>query len=60
MPVVTEYLDDFSGGEIDNISSLEFEPNKWLDLRGFVFDNQRRLRTQWYGGEWSVALPESS
>jgi hypothetical protein len=59
MPVVTDYLDDFSGGEIDNISSLEFEPNQWLDLRGFVFDNQNRLRTQWYGGEWSVELEES-
>jgi hypothetical protein len=60
MPVVTDYLDDFSGGEIDAISSLEFNPNQWLDLKGFVFDNQNRLRSQWYGGEWSVELDESS
>jgi len=59
MPVVTDYLDDFSGGEIDNISSLEFEENQWLDLKGFVFDNERRLRSQWYGGEWSVELEGS-
>ena len=62
MPAVTEYLDDFSGGEKDNISSLEFEGNNWLDLVGFVFDNQRRLRSQWRGGEWSaeVVAEESS
>ena len=58
MPVVTEYLEDFSGGEQDNISSLEFEENQWLDLVGFVYDNARRLRSQWYGGEWNVALDE--
>ena len=58
MPVVTEYLEDFSGGEQDNISSLEFEENQWLDLIGFVFDNSRRLRSQWYGGEWNVTLTE--
>jgi hypothetical protein len=39
---------------------LEFEENQWLDLVGFVFDNQRRLRSQWYGGEWSVELGDDS
>lgn len=56
MPVVTDYLDDFSGGEADAISSLEYTENQWLSLTGFVFDNQRRLRSQWRGGEWSVEL----
>jgi hypothetical protein len=58
LPVVTEYLDDFSGGEQDHISSLEFQENQWMDLVGFVYDNQNRLRSQWRGGEWNVALPE--
>ena len=56
MPVVTEYLDDFSGGEQDYISSLEFQENQWMDLVGLVFDNSRRLRSQWYGGEWSAEV----
>jgi hypothetical protein len=59
MPVVTDYLDDFSGGEIDTISSLEFAENQWLDLVGFVFDNEKRLRSQWYGGEWTVVRSEN-
>ena len=58
MPAVTEYLDDFSGGEQDNISSLEFGENQWAALVGFVFDNQRRLRSQWRGGEWSAEVAE--
>lgn len=60
MPVVTEYLEDFSGGEKDNISSLEFGENEWMELYGFVYDNERRLRAQWRGGEWDVSLEESS
>lgn len=60
MPVVTEYLEDFSGGEQDNISSLEFEENQWLNLTGFVFDNSRRLRSQWAGAEWSAEIFEES
>lgn len=60
MPAATDYLDDFSGGEQDNISSLEFDENQWLDLNGFVFDNRRRLRTQWRGGEWDVSLGDES
>jgi hypothetical protein len=58
LPVVTDYLDDFSGGEQDHISSLEFEENQWMDLVGFVFDNQRRLRSQWSGAEWSAEVTE--
>lgn len=60
MPVVTEYFEDFSGGEKDNISSLEFRENDWMELYGFVYDNERRLRAQWRGGEWDVSLEESS
>jgi len=60
MPVVTDYLDDFSGGEQDYISSLEFEENQWSDLTGFVFDNAQRLRSQWAGAEWSAEIFEES
>lgn len=59
MAVVTEYYDDFSGGEIDAVSSMEFAANNWRSLRGFVFDNQRRLRSQWAGAEWDVQLEGS-
>jgi hypothetical protein len=60
MPVVTDYLDDFSGGEQDNISSLEFDENQWMDLTGFVFDNSKRLRSQYAGGEWSAEIVTGS
>lgn len=58
MPIVTDYLKDFSGGEIDARSSLEFDGTQWASLFGFVYDNTRRIRTQWAQNEWSVALPE--
>lgn len=60
MPVETQYLDDFSGGEVDVISSLEASENQWLLLQGLVFDNARRLRSQWAGSVWSAAeiIPE--
>lgn len=60
MPVETQYLQDFSGGEQDAISSLEFDESEWMMLRGFVFDNSSRLRAQWAGAEWDVRLPEVS
>jgi hypothetical protein len=60
VPVETQYLSDFSGGEQDAISSLEFSETQWLMLKGFVFDNNRRLRSQWAGAEWDVRLPEDS
>ena len=60
MPIETQYLADFSGGEQDAISSLEYAEDEWMTLRGFVFDNSRRLRTQWAGAEWDVRLPEES
>ena len=60
MPVETQYLANFSGGEQDAISSLEYEEDEWMTLKGFVFDNSRRLRTQWAGAEWDVRLPEES
>ena len=56
MPVETEYIADFTGGEQDAISSLEFEENQWMSLLGFVFDNNSRLRSQWAGAEWDVQL----
>jgi len=58
MAIVTEYLSDFSGGEVDIISSLETAENEWLTLLGFVFDNSRRIRTQWAFQEWDAALPD--
>ena len=60
MPVETQYLADFTGGEQDAISSLEFEQNQWMTLSGFVFDNSSRIRSQWAGAEWDVRLPEGS
>lgn len=56
MAVVTEFFSDFSGGEVDIISSLEAAENEWLTLRGFVYDNSRRLRTQWAFAEWDAAV----
>ena len=56
MPVETAYIADFTGGEQDAISSLEFEENQWMSLLGFVFDNNSRLRSQWAGAEWDVQL----
>ena len=56
MPVETQYLADFTGGEQDAISSLEYDENQWMMLRGFVFDNNNRLRAQWAGAEWDVQL----
>lgn len=58
MAIVTDYLGNFSGGEIDARSSLEFDETQWSSLYGFVYDNNRRIRTQWAQNEWSVALPE--
>ena len=58
MAVVTEYLSDFSGGEVDIISSLETAENEWLTLLGFVYDNSRRVRTQWAFAEWEAAIVE--
>ena len=58
MPVVTEYLDDFSAGEIDARSALEFAEYQWRSLKGIVFDNDRRLRAQWQGAEWSAEIVE--
>ena len=60
MPVETQYLADFRGGEQDAISSLEYDESQWMTLRGFVFDNNDRLRSQWACGEWDVRLPEGS
>lgn len=55
MAIVTEYLADFTGGEVDLISSLEAAESEWLKLLGFVFDNDRRIRSQWAGAEWDAA-----
>lgn len=55
MAVEVTYISDFSGGEVDYVSSLEFRENQWSRLEGFVFDKQERLRTQWGGVTWSAA-----
>lgn len=60
MPVETDYLQDFTGGEQDAISSLEYDETNWMTLFGFVFDNSDRIRSQWAGAEWDVRLPEGS
>lgn len=59
MPVETQYLADFSGGEQDAISSLEYDETQWMSLIGFVFDNSNRLRSQWAAAEWDVRLAGS-
>lgn len=59
MPVETQFLADFTGGEQDAISSLEYEESEWMMLRGFVFDNSKRIRSQWAGAEWDVSLEGS-
>jgi len=58
VPVETDYLQDFTGGEQDAISSLEYDETNWMTLSGFVFDNNDRIRSQWAGAEWDVRLPD--
>jgi hypothetical protein len=60
MAVSERFLADFSGGEISLRSSLEPQENQWLLLKGFVLDNNRRLRAQWAGATWVVEQEESS
>ncbi len=59
MAVSERFLADFSGGEISLRSSLEPQENQWLLLKGFVLDNNSRLRSQWLGKVW-VLEEESS
>jgi hypothetical protein len=60
MSIEERFLPDFSGGEISARSSLEPKENQWLLLKGFVLDNNRRLRAQWAGATWIVREEESS
>jgi hypothetical protein len=60
MAIEEQFLPDFSGGEISLRSSLEPQQNQWLLLKGFVLDNNRRLRAQWAGATWVVEQEESS
>jgi hypothetical protein len=60
MAVSEQFLADFSGGEISLKSSLEPQENQWLLLKGFVLENNRRLRAQWAGATWVVEQEESS
>jgi hypothetical protein len=60
MSIEEQLLPDFSGGEISLRSSLEPQENQWLLLKGFVLDNNRRLRAQWAGATWVVEREESS
>jgi len=59
MAIEERVLPDFSGGEISLRSSLEPQENQWLLLKGFVLDNNSRLRSQWLGKVW-VLEEESS
>jgi hypothetical protein len=60
MAIEERVLGDFSGGEISLRSSLEPKENQWLLLKGFVLDNNRRLRAQWAGATWVIEQEESS
>ncbi len=60
MSIEERLLADFSGGEISLKSSLEPKENQWLLLKGFVLENNRRLRAQWAGATWVVEQEESS
>ena len=60
MAIEERFLADFSGGEISLRSSLEPQENQWLLLKGFVLENNRRLRAQWAGATWVVEQEESS
>jgi hypothetical protein len=60
VPIEEQFLNDFSGGEISLKSSLEPKENQWLLLKGFVLENNRRLRAQWAGATWVVEQGESS
>jgi hypothetical protein len=60
MAIEQRVLPDFSGGEIALKSSVEAQENQWLLLKGFVLDNNRRLRSQWPGATWVVELEEGS
>ena len=54
MSIEERFLADFSGGEVALRSSLEADENQWLLLKGFVLDNNKRLRAQWAGATWVV------
>jgi hypothetical protein len=60
MSIEEKFLADFSGGEISIKSSLEPQENQWLALKGFVLDDNRRLRAQWAGATWVIEQEESS
>lgn len=60
MPIEEGLLADFSGGEIDILSSAEAAENEWLTLKGVVLDTNRRIRAQWVGRSWGVEAVEGS
>ena len=60
MTIEERFLADFSGGEIALRSSVEADENQWLLLKGFVLDNNKRLRAQWPGATWRIEQGESS
>ena len=47
MAIEEARLSDFSGGIRSQQAANETVDTQWLDLTGFVLDNERRLRTQW-------------
>jgi hypothetical protein len=60
MAIEETVLADFSGGEISLKSSLEPRENQWLLLKGFVLEENRRLRAQWAGATWVVQQEDAS
>lgn len=60
MAVEVELLANFTGGEISIVASTEPQENDWLLLKGFVLDENGRLRAQWAGASWDIDLTEGS
>ncbi len=47
MPVDRLSLDDFSGGYWPKRQAADFSDRQWSHMKGWVFEDERTLRTQW-------------
>lgn len=47
MSVQVATLDDFSGGQVDALSSADFAEGQWAELYGVLLGEQRALHAQW-------------
>jgi hypothetical protein len=57
MPIEEMRETDFSGGIRASVGAGEAAETQWLDLTGFVLDNDRRLRAQWPALTQPVVTP---